>query len=103
MICKSAEQRLNVLRFWERHGLAAAQEAFGLSRRTLFAWQAQLRVGRGQPHTLAPRSTRPPRLRRRSWPQPLIEELRRLRDEHPTLGKEKLYPFVIVIPPNGWQ
>ena len=42
MICSSAEQRLKVLQFWERHGLIATQEAFGVSRRTLFAWQAQL-------------------------------------------------------------
>jgi len=94
MICKSAEQRLNVLRFWENHGLAATQEAFGVSRRTLFAWRAQLRRGQGKPHTLAPRSTRPRRLRQRKWPQPLLQELRRLRDEHPNLGKEKLHPFV---------
>jgi transposase InsO family protein len=94
MICKSAEQRLNVLRFWERHGLAAAQEAFGVSRRTLFAWRAQLRRGKGKPHTLTPGSTRPHRLRRRSWPLAVIEEIRRLRCAHPNLGKEKLYRFV---------
>ena len=94
MICKSAEQRLNVLRFWEHHGLSAAQEAFGVSRRTLYAWQAQLRAGHGKPHNLAPRSTRPKRVRRRSWPVVLIQEIRRLRIAHPNLGKEKLFPFV---------
>jgi transposase InsO family protein len=94
MICKSAEQRLTVLSFWERHGLTATQEAFGISRRTLYAWQAQLRRGEGKPHTLAPGSTRPQRLRRRSWPLPVIEDIRRLRREHPNLGKEKLHPFV---------
>jgi hypothetical protein len=35
MICKSAEQRLKVLIFWERHGLAATREVFAISRRTL--------------------------------------------------------------------
>lgn len=94
MICKSAEQRLAVLRFWERHGLDATQEAYGVSRRTLFAWRAQLRGGQGKPHTLAPGSTRPHRLRRRSWPPALIGEIRRLRAQHPNLGKEKLHPFV---------
>ena len=94
MICKSAEQRLSVLRFWERHGLSATQEAFGISRRTLYAWQKQLRAGHGKPHVLAPRSTRPKRLRRRAWPSVLIEQIRRLRSEHPNLGKEKLFPFI---------
>jgi len=95
MICESAEQRLKVLRFWERHGLLATQEAFGVSRRTLFAWQARLRRGRGKPHTLTPGSTRPRRLRQRQWPAAVIQEIRRLRTAHPNLGKEKLHPFVM--------
>ena len=94
MICQDAEERLRVLRFWERHGRAATQEAFAVSRRTLFAWRAQLRAGGGEAHALTPRSTRPRRLRRRHWPAALIEELRRLRGEHPNLGKEKLAPFI---------
>ena len=94
MICSSAEQRLKVLQFWERHGLSATQEAFGVSRRTLFAWQAQLRRGRGKPHALKPGATRPKHLRRREWPRALIEEIRRLRMEHPNLGKEKLFPCI---------
>jgi hypothetical protein len=49
MICESAEQRLKVLHFWDRHGLKATQEAFGVSRRTLFAWRARLRQGAVSP------------------------------------------------------
>jgi transposase-like protein len=94
MICHSAEQRLKVLQFWERHGLLATQEAFGVSRRTLFAWQRQLRRGHGKPHTLTPGSTRPRRVRQRQWPLALTQEIRRLRMAHPNLGKEKLYPFI---------
>jgi transposase InsO family protein len=91
MICRDAEERLRVLRFWERHGREAAEEAFGVARRTLFAWRAQLRAGGGQPHALTPRSTCPKRRRQRRWPAPLIEEIRRLRTVHPNLGKEKLH------------
>jgi transposase InsO family protein len=94
MISSSAEQRLKVLQFWERHGLSATQEAFGVSRRTLFAWQAQLRRGKGKPHTLAPGSTRPRQLRKRQWPAAVVQEIRRSRLAHPNLGKEKLHPFI---------
>ena len=79
----------------ERHGLLATQEAFGVSRRTLFAWQAQLRRGRGKPHTLTPGSTRPRRLRQRQWSTAVVQEIRRLRTAHPNLGKEKLHPFIV--------
>ena len=94
MICTNAAERLKVLRFWERHGLLATQEAFGVSRRTLFAWRAKLRAGAGKPHHLAPGSTRPLHLRRRQWPVALIAHIRQLRSAHANLGKEKLAPFV---------
>jgi transposase InsO family protein len=94
MICKTAEQRYKVLCFWEKHGLAASQEAFGVSRRTLYAWRKQLRQGGGKPHAIAPQSTRPKRLRHRRWPAAVIGEIRRLRRARPNLGKEKLRPFL---------
>lgn len=94
MICKSALERLKVLQFWERHGLKPTQEAFGVSRRTLFAWRAVLRAGGGQPHTLTPRSTRPQHVRRRAWPKAIIRHIRQLRIDHPNLGKEKLHRFI---------
>ncbi len=94
MICKTAEERLKVLKFWDHHGLQATREAFGVSRRTLFAWRAQLREGGGQPHALTPRSTRPRSVRRRQWPVALIDHIRQLRISYPNLGKEKLHRFV---------
>lgn len=36
MIAQTAQDRARILAFWERQGLSATQEAFGVSRRTLF-------------------------------------------------------------------
>lgn len=92
MITKTAEDRLKMLAFWDRHGLAAAQEAFRVSRRTLYLWKAQLQAGDGKPHALNPGSTRPQRVRKRQWPALVIQEIRRQRQAHPNLGKDKLHP-----------
>ena len=43
MIAPDAQRRLEILGFWRRHGLAAAGEAFKVSRRTLYLWRAKLR------------------------------------------------------------
>jgi Helix-turn-helix domain len=94
MICKTAEERYKVLCFWERHGLAATQEAFGVSRRTLYAWRARLKAGGGNAHACGPRSTRPRHVRHRCWPLAVSKEIRRLGGLYPNLGKEKLHPFV---------
>jgi len=94
MLGHDATQRLAILQFWRRHGLAAAIEAFKVSRRTLFLWRAKLRAEGGNPAALAPASTAPKRRRSRQWPAPVIAEIRRLRTLHPNLGKEKLHELL---------
>jgi transposase InsO family protein len=95
MIAPDAQRRLAILDFWRRHGLAAAGEAFQISRRTLFLWRAKLRAEGGNLAALVPGSTAPKQRRRRQWPAELVAEIRRLRDAHPNLSKEKLHPFLV--------
>jgi transposase InsO family protein len=85
MIATSAQRRLRILGFRQRHGLAATQEAFAVSRRTLFAWRAKLHSEGGNLAALAPRSTAPKRRRTRQWPATITTEIRRLRTQHPNL------------------
>lgn len=91
MIAPDAQRRLQILDFWKRHGLAAACEAFAVSRRTLYLWQAKLKAEGGNVAALAPRSTAPKQRRRRQWPAAVVAEIRRLRTRHPNLAKEKLH------------
>lgn len=95
MITQTALRRTRILSFWEKHGLAATEEAFGVRRRTLFEWKKRLRKSAGKLEALNPGSRAPKTRRRRLWDYRIIEELRRLRDEHPNLGKEKLYPLLV--------
>lgn len=95
MLGHDAHQRLAILQFWQRYGLAATVEAFKVSRRTLFLWRAKLRAEGGNPAALAPGSTAPKRRRLRQWPMPVIAEIRRQRTLHPNLGKEKLHELLL--------
>ena len=95
MIAPDAQRRLAILDFWQRHGLAAASEAFKVSRRTLFLWRAKLKAEGGNVAALAPRSTAPKHRRYRQWPAPLLAEIRRLRTLHPNLAKEKLHQLLL--------
>jgi transposase InsO family protein len=94
MIAPDAKQRLAILTFWQRHGLAATIEAFKVSRRTLFLWRAKLRAEGGNAAALAPGSTAPKQRRKRQWPAALVAEIGRLRGVHPNLGKEKLHALL---------
>ena len=91
MVHKDAQRRLEILKFWQNHGLAASRDAFKVSRRTLFAWKAkwQAKV------TLTPASTAPKCRRCRQWSPAVIAEIRRIRAQHPNFAKEKLHPFLL--------
>ena len=58
-----AQHRLRVLEFWEKHGLAAALDYSGKSRRTLYNWQHAYQaegVSGLAPQSRAPRGANPP-------------------------------------------
>lgn len=94
MVTNEAKRRAKILSFWEKHGLEATKEAFEIGRSTLFGWKKARKVGEGRMESLNPRSKRPKQVRRRNWPDAVMAEIRRLRTEHPNLGKEKIHIFL---------
>lgn len=94
MITEKAKKRIRILAFWEKHGNMAATEAFGISLRTLFRWQAALLSSGGKLESLNARSTAPVRRRRRIVPEALTKHIITLRVAHPRLGKEKVQPLL---------
>jgi len=94
MITKTAIKRTEILAFWSKHGLPATLDAFKVKRRTLFNWKSALKKGGGKLEVLNKKSTAPKMVRKRTWDYRILDELRRLRDEYPNLGKEKAYPLL---------
>jgi len=94
MITQTAIRRTEILSFWSKHGLAATLDGFKIKRRALFNWKRRLKDGRGKLEALNPKSRAPKVRRRRSWPPRVIEEITRLRAEHPNLGKDKIHPLL---------
>ena len=84
-------KKLEILKFWDKHGLEATLDAFGVKRRTLFLWKQKLKEGKGLPLALRNRSRRPKTLRKRHYPEALLQEMRRLRKANHNIGKEKLH------------
>ncbi len=97
MITKKALRKFEILVFWERHGLEAAIDAFKVKRRTLFDWKGRFIKGGKKPEALNEKKTTPKTKRKRLWPAEIISEIKRLRsrEEHPNLGKEKIYPLLL--------
>jgi transposase InsO family protein len=95
MITEQAKERCRILTFWQKHGTEATEEAFRVKRRTLFNWRKLLHVGHGKLEVLNPGKRTPRTKRKRIWDERILEEIRRLREKHPNLGKEKLHPLLL--------
>lgn len=87
---KEAEERMRMLIFWEKHGDVPTQEAFKVSRRTLYRWQEALRRESGKIQALDKRSTRPQKRRTRRITPELEAHIITLRREHHRLGKKAI-------------
>jgi len=91
MISEEAKRRVKILKFWEKYGLEATIEAFGVSRRTLFRWKRALKEAKGEITALNPKSRRPKRVSESKVALEIVSQIRKLRKDYPNIGKTKLY------------
>lgn len=94
MITPQAEKKAKILAFAEKHGIETTLEAFEVKRRTFFGWKRKWVSGGKIPEALNEKSRTPKTKRKRLWPEEVVAEIKRIRWEHPNLGKEKLYPML---------
>lgn len=91
---QEVERRVKILDFWQKHGAKAAQDAFSVSERTLFRWQAALAKRQGHLDALDPKSTAPKGRRKRVILPDVQTFIIEQRTAHPRLGKKKLAVFL---------
>ena len=89
-----AKQRLKIIKFYDKYGEKATKEAFGVDRKLIYIWRKKLKQGKGKLSSLVPFSTRPERVRRMMTDGRIVEFIKKLREEHPRLGKEKIKPLL---------
>ena len=69
-----------------------ALEQVGISRRTRYRWQSALAAS-GQ-RGLAPKSTRPRRVRQRTWKPRDVKAVMDVRRKYPFMGKARIHPML---------
>ena len=99
MVTEEAKKRAKILSFWKEYGLGATKRAFGVSRRSLYRWQKKSKEGQGKMEALNAASKRPKQTRKKTWHPDIVQEVKRIREAHPNLGKDKVHillkPFCI--------
>jgi putative transposase len=94
MLTEKAKHKVKVIVFWEKHGLAAALDAFPHKRSTLFSWKRILAENNGRLESLNEKSTSPKNKRKRTAEAKIEQFIIDLRTAHPRTGKEKLKPLL---------
>jgi putative transposase len=97
---QEVERRVKILGFWSEHGEKATKDAFGVSRRTLYRWQAVLGERQGHLDALDPKSTAPKERRKRRILPEVESFIIKERTNHPRLGKAKL---AIIMQAEGYE
>ena len=92
MVSEKALRKARILVFWEKHGREATLDAFPAKKRTLYHWKSIWDKSGGKLESLNDKSRAPRKKRIREWPEKIIAEIKRLRWDHPNLGKDKIYP-----------
>ena len=87
-----AQERLKMIKFYEKHGEQATKEAFGADRKVISRWRQRLAKAQGKLSALVPYSTRPHHTRAPLTDSRIVEWIRKERQAHPGIGKEKLKP-----------
>ncbi len=88
-LSKAAKHRLKWFdHYRQSQNVSLTCRYFGISRQTFYRWQARYEPRRLE--TLEARSSRPHRRRQRTWTPEQIQAVRRLREQYPRWGKDKL-------------
>jgi len=89
-----AKERHKIMKFYEQYGEEATKKAFGAGRKVIYHWRRLLKDSGGRLEALVPESTRPDRVREPEVRQSVVGYIKRLRQEHPRLGKQKIKPLL---------
>ncbi len=98
-LSREARKRLAWFDYYESRGrkVALTCRHFGISRQTFYRWQR--RYDPQDLRTLEDRSHRPLHRRQPTWSWEQAEQVRRLREQYPRWGKDKL---VVLLRRQGW-
>jgi hypothetical protein len=90
-----ATERLKIINFYTKYGEKEAKEVFGIGRKTIHVWRKRLSLSQGKLTSLIPTSTKPINARGMETDPKVVTFIKTLREDHPRLGKEKIYPLLV--------
>jgi hypothetical protein len=94
MVTDKAKWRAKVVTFFDRYGLKATEEAFGVKKSSVYKWKKLLKDHSGRLEVLNDQSKTPKNKRKPVWDPRVVCFIKDLREQYPRLGKTKIKPFL---------
>lgn len=91
---ETAQKRIEMIALYDQFGERATIQAFGADRRVISRWKKRLADSGGRLASLVPCSTKPNTLRTPATHPALVAFIKKERETHPRIGKEKLKPDI---------
>ena len=89
-----AKERLRIIEFYDKFGEKTTKEAFGVDRKLIWVWKKKLKKSKNSISSLIPTSTAPYVTRKMATDIRITAYIKKLREDHPRLGKEKIKPLL---------
>lgn len=87
---KIIQEKLVLIKFFDKWGARATYDAYGVSRSTVYEWKKRYRKSKYNPNSLLPLSKRPKSIRKSNLDSLIIDFIKKLRSENYRLGKSKI-------------
>jgi len=87
---EKALRKAEIVTFFEKHGLIPTIDAFKVSKSSIYSWRNKLMRNNGNTECLIEKSKAPIQRRKRNVSQKTIDRIKKLRLDHPGLGKDKI-------------
>lgn len=88
------EEKIKIITFFDTYGLLATKDAFCVARSTIFLWKKKIKDKKGSLLGLINKPTKPYNTRRMLVDEKILEFIKKLREDYPRLGKDKIKPLL---------
>lgn len=87
-------EKLKIISFFDHYGLSTTKDAFNVGRSTIFLWKKKLKEGNGSLDGLINKKRKPYNVRRMYVDEKIYNFIKKIREEHLRLGKDKIKPLL---------
>ena len=96
-LSKEVQQRIKICEFGLKYGYKAAIDGFEISKSTYYNYLKHYKLSKQYSFPLAIKSKRPNNIRKANWNQRVVKCIRKLRSDHPNIGKVKIKYYLDIL------